>query len=192
MTDQMSVNSRLCDPGRSCLVVIDIQHRLTEAMPAKVVTRLKKNSAMLIRAADLLAVPVFVTRQYPEGLGPLAPEIENVLPENAQQFEKTCFSCIEADNFLDRLSDTGRRQIILTGLEAHICVLQTAVDLTASGYEVYVVADAVCSRQRENYENALQRMRQSGIIECNTESVLFEWLRDARHEQFKAISAMVK
>jgi nicotinamidase-related amidase len=192
MSDQINKNTKLCDPGNSCLVVIDIQDRLTEAMPVKVVIRLKKNSAMLIKAAKILSIPVFVTKQYPKGLGPLVPEIEEVLPENAQYFEKTCFSCADADNFTSQLSITGRRQIILAGVEAHICVLQTAIDLSASGYEVYVVADAVCSRHRENYENALQRMRHSGIIECNTESVLFEWLKDARHEHFKTVSAMIR
>ena len=86
----------------------------------------------------------------------------------------------------------GRKQIILTGIEAHICVLQTAMDLQNAKYDVFVVNDAVCSRQRENYENALQRLQQAGVIICNTESVLFEWLRDSRHEHFKTISALIR
>ena len=183
--------SLLCRAENSCLVVIDVQARLTAAMPAKVLSRLKRNSIMLIKAAGILSIPVFATEQYPKGLGSLDPDIIEVLPENSRRFEKTCFSCVNAENFIDELNNHGRKQVILLGLEAHICVLQTAIDLLAAGYNVFVVIDAVCSRQRENYEAALQRMWQSGVIICNAESVLFEWLKDSSHEHFKILSAMV-
>jgi len=193
MPDQNSANtSLLCRAENSCLVVIDVQTHLTAAMPMKVLARLKRNSIMLIKAAGILSVPVFATEQYPKGLGPLDPDINEVLPENSRRFEKTCFSCAEADNFINELGNCGRKQVILLGLEAHICVLQTAIDLLNAGFNIFVVIDGVCSRQRENYEAALQRMCQSGIITCNAESVLFEWLRDSSHEHFKTLSAMVR
>lgn len=193
MPDLPSVTAPLlCRAENSCLVVIDVQTHLTAAMPAKVLSRLKRNSIMLIKAAGLLSIPVFATAQYPKGLGPLDPDIIEVLPENSSHFEKTCFSCADAKNFIEELNNLGRKQVILLGLEAHICVLQTAIDLLAAGYNVFVVIDAMCSRQRENYEAALQRMWQSGVIICNAESVLFEWLKDSNHEHFKILSAMVR
>ena len=192
MSDYQSVATPLlCRAENSCLVVIDVQARLTAVMPQKVLTRLKRNSIMLIKAAGMLSIPVFATEQYPKGLGSLDPDIIDALPGNSKRFEKTCFSCVNANNFINELDKCGRKQIILLGLEAHICVLQTAIDLLTAGLNVFVVTDGVCSRQRENYEAALQRMSQSGVIICNAESVLFEWLRDSNHEHFKTLSAMV-
>ncbi len=185
-------NELLCNTSDSTLVIIDIQTRLTAAMPTKVLARLKRNTSLLIKAAGLLEIPVLVTEQYPEGLGPIEPEIVEILPENTPRFEKTCFSCAGADNFLEHLNNIGRKQVILTGIEAHVCVLQTAIDLLVEDYNVFVVIDGVCSRHRENYETTLQRMRQAGVITCNAESVLFEWLRNANHEHFKTLSALVR
>ena len=188
----MTTTNLLCKANDSCLLVIDIQTRLAAAMPGKVLDRLKKNSTLLIRAAGILSVPVLATRQYPQGLGPVEPVISATLPADCRYFEKTAFSCAQAEDFMPELAGLKRKQVILTGIEAHVCVLQTAVDLKNAGYDVFVVIDAVSSRQRENYENAIQRLQQAGVITCNTESVIFEWLRDARHEHFKAIAAMIK
>ena len=186
------MSNSLCVADTSCLVIIDIQTRLTATMPGKVLDRLKRNTTLLIKAATSLSLPILATQQYPQGLGPIEPQINVALPPDCRHFEKTCFSCASADNFMQELSRLGRKQIILTGIEAHICVLQTAMDLQNAKYDVFVVNDAVCSRQRENYENALQRLQQAGVIICNTESVLFEWLRDSRHEHFKTISALIR
>ena len=158
----------------------------------KVVDRLKNNSAILLTAAEILSIPVFATLQYPKGLGPIEPSIDKHLPDSAQFFEKTCFSCTDAEDFMQALEQCNRKQVILTGVEAHICVLQTAIGLLTCGYQVFVALDAVCSRQRENYENAIQRMANANINICNTESILFEWLRDASHEHFRAVSALIK
>lgn len=185
-------NQMLCHADQSCLLVIDIQGKLASVMPQKVVNRLKKNSTTLIRAADTFGIPVFTTLQYPKGLGPLEQEISDVLPAESRQFVKTCFSCADADNFITELKSTDRNQVILAGMEAHVCVLQTALDLLDEELDVFVVGDAICSRQRENYENALERLRQNGVITTNTESVLFEWLRDAGNEHFKTISALIR
>lgn len=182
----------ICAVEQSILLIVDIQGKLTAAMPDKVVNRLRRHTGMLLDAAGLLSIPVIATEQYPRGLGNLEDEIRTRLPQGSSLFEKTCFSCTDADGLLERLSDSGRRQVIIAGIEAHVCVLQTAIDLVSKNYEVYVVADAVCSRNRENYENSLSRLRHAGVIVTDTESVLFEWVRDSRHEQFKAISAMIR
>jgi nicotinamidase-related amidase len=192
MPDQKTAGNLLCSAGNSCLLIIDIQSRLTAAMPGKVLERLKRNTTLLIKAANLLQLPVFATRQYPAGLGPMEADIQAVLPKDCRHFDKTCFSCSDANGFMDALAATGKQQIIITGIEAHICVLQTAIALHAAGYDVFVVGDAVSSRQRENYENAIQRLQSSAVCISSTESVLFEWLRDASHPQFKDISTLVK
>jgi len=192
MPDQIIADNLICSAEDSCLLIIDIQSRLTAAMPVKVLERLKRNSTMLLNTAKNLSIPVFATQQYPEGLGPMETVIKDMLPGDYRHYDKTCFSCAQAENFMHDIEATNRKQIIIMGVEAHICVLQTAIDLRVAGYNIFVVADAVCSRQRENYENAIQRMLCSGIITCNTESVLFEWLRDAKHQHFKTVSAMVR
>jgi len=188
----MTTTNLLCKADDSCLLVIDIQSRLAAAMPDKVLDRLKRNTILLINAARTLSVPVLATQQYPQGLGPIDPEISEALPPDCRHFEKTCFSCASSENFMQELTRMGKKQIILTGIEAHVCVLQTALDLLTAKYDVFVVNDAVSSRHRENYENALQRLQQAGVSICNTESVIFEWVRDSRHEHFKTISALLK
>jgi len=192
MTNLKSTKSLLCDANSSALLIIDIQTHLTAVMPLKVLARLKNNTSLLIKAADTLNIPILATEQYPKGLGPLEPEIVEILPKETVRFEKTCFSCVGADNFLEKLKSSGKKQIILLGLEAHVCVLQTAIDLLVNDYQVFVVIDGICSRHRENYEASLMRMRQSGIITCNAESVLFEWLRDSKNEHFKTLSELVR
>ncbi|MFQ5660504.1 MAG: isochorismatase family protein [Gammaproteobacteria bacterium] len=182
----------ICDSENSALIVIDIQTHLTAVMPAKVLARLQRYTGLLINAAKTLDIPIFATEQYPRGLGNMEEDLATLLPENAKRYEKTCFSCINADNFLNDLSQLGRKQIVLAGMEAHVCVLQTAIDLLNLDFQVVVVADAVCSRHRESYETALQRLRQSGTIISNAESIIFEWIRDARHEHFKTLQQLLR
>ncbi len=182
----------LCDVETSALGIVDIQTHLTAVMPAKVLARLQRNAGLLIKAAGALNVPVFASEQYPQGLGNLEPDIAKLLPDTAMRYEKTCFSVTGADGFLENLSSSGRKQIILAGIEAHICVLQTAFLLLQAGYTVFVVADAVCSRHRESYETALERMRQAGVVISDAESVIFEWMRDARHPQFKQLQSLIR
>jgi len=187
-----NIDAHLCNANNSCLVVIDIQTRLTAAMPLKVLARLKRNINILLQSANTLSIPVLATEQYPKGLGPIEPEIVKLLPDNTLKFEKTCFSCTGAENFLQQLNKMGRKQIILVGIEAHVCVLQTAIQLIAEGYQVFVAADGVCSRHRENYEASLKRMSRANVVICNAESILFEWLRDAKHEHFKELSSLIQ
>lgn len=185
-------NPCLCDASKGQLVVIDIQGRLAAVMDTADRERVINNAGILIQAANLLAVPVISTEQYPRGLGPTEEGVTRFLPDSHSAVEKSCFACTSNKRFNETLTINDREQVILTGMEAHICVLQTALEMTASGYSVFVVEDGVCSRKSANYQNALERMRAAGVVITNTESVIFEWLRDASHEHFKAISSLIK
>ena len=187
-----SASSLKCSASASLLLIVDIQQQLGQAMPDKVLNRVVSNSALLARSAGLLDLPVLRTEQYPKGLGPTVPEILESLPESSQSFEKTSFSSMGAKGLSSVVESSGRRQIIIVGMEAHVCVLQTALDFLANEMDVYVVEDAVCSRRLENYQNALDRLRQTTAQVVSAESVIFEWLADSRHEQFRAIQPMLR
>lgn len=182
----------LCHAPDSLLVIIDIQARLVATMPEEARRPVLRNSATLLQAASLLQIPVLVSEQYPKGLGKTDSILAQSLPPNTPSFEKTCFSICGADGFMQATNGYERRQIILAGMETHICVLQTALELRATGLQIFVAEDAVCSRTPAHAQNALARLRQAGIIITNTESVIFEWLKDASHEHFKRISATIR
>ncbi len=181
-----------CRTPDSVLVVVDIQQRLGDAMPTKVLNRVILNTTLLARSAGLLQVPVLHTEQYPQGLGPTHAEVARALPDGTGRVEKTAFSCWGDAGFRDALAGSGRRQVILTGMEAHVCVLQTALDLAAAGLEVFVVEDAICSRRLENYQNAIDRMRQAALAVVSAESVVFEWMEASTHPHFKAIQSLLR
>ncbi len=181
----------LCDIEDSCLIIIDVQEKLTSAIPDKVINRLRKNTGILLHAANELKVPVITTAQYPKGLGAIEEFITQNLTDSTNTFEKTRFSCLGANGFTEHLTTLNKKQIILIGIEAHICIFQSAIDLEQAGFDVYVVIDAIASREFTSYESALTRLKQANVSLLNTESVLFEWLRDASHEKFKTISKLV-
>ncbi len=145
-----------------------------------------------MEAATRLSIPVLVTEQYPKGLGPTAGQVVEMLPGSTPRFEKTSFSCAGTEPFATMLEASGRTQVILAGMEAHVCVLQSTLELRAVRQGVFVVEDACCSRNQEHHANAMHRLRAAGVVVTNTESVVFEWLRDARHEHFKAVSALLR
>lgn len=182
----------MCDAYSGQLVVVDIQLRLASAMAETDRSRVIHNTAILSQAARLLNVPMIASEQYPKGLGPTEEDVARYFPENLNRVEKTCFACTGDAVFREALSTNKRHQVILSGMETHVCVLQTALELVANEYAVFVVEDAVCSRREMNHRNALARMRDVGAVITNTESVLFEWLRDATHENFRKISALIK
>lgn len=188
----MADRPALCRADRSRLVVIDIQERLAGVMEPADRARVLARTEALVQGATLLEVPVVATEQYPKGLGPTEEAVARHLPENAAKVEKTCFACGRSEGFREVLAADNRPQLVLAGMEAHVCVLQTALEAQAEGYEVFVAADAVCSRSIENYDNALARLRQAGVVVTNSESVLFEWVGDAGDARFKAVSALVK
>jgi nicotinamidase-related amidase len=188
----MNRDTGLCSVENSLLLVIDQQSKLIAAMQPTAAEFMLEHSKKLLKAAGILNVPVLVTEQYPKGLGPTKPALSSQFPKHSTIFDKTGFSCCAANGFNDAVANTHRKQIVLVGQETHVCVLQTALELTRRGYQVFVVEDACCSRKAAHKSNALARMQQQGIIITNYESVLFEWLRDASHPSFKIISGLVK
>lgn len=182
----------LCDRTKSSLLVIDIQEKLAAAMPAAVLQQLLRNTKVLLEAARALTVPVLITEQYPQGLGATHADVRNNLPAAQTFHTKTCFSACGAADIKPLLTSHAQRQFILTGMETHVCVLQTALELQQRGAQIFVVEDAVCSRFQHNFKNAIARLRQAGVIITSTESVLFEWLRDASHPQFKTLSRLIR
>ena len=186
-----SLTEKLCHAQHSQLLVIDIQERLASAMPADVLEKVVVNNQTLLTAANELDIPVIHSEQYPKGLGNTVAAIAKHFPEGTS-VTKTSFACSDAEGFNDLLVKQKRQQIIISGIESHVCVLQTALQLQQKGYAVFVVEDAICSRKKLNHKNAIKRLRQSGIIISNVESVLFEWLRDAAHPKFKLLSKLIK
>ncbi len=179
----------LLDQARCQLVVIDVQQKLSAVMPAQSMQHMLKQSQVLLQAAEILGLPVLLTEQYPKGLGATVQELSALTA--AKPIEKMAFSCCQVSSFKQQLVG-DKPQMVLLGMEAHICVLQTALDLLARGKQVFVVEDAVISRNPEHKQNALQRLRQAGCIVTNTESVVFEWLRIAEGDAFKSISKLVR
>lgn len=176
--------------GRTALAIIDMQEAFRPFIVdfAETAGRI----AVAARAAQLLDVPILITEQYPPGLGRTAAEVQAALPAGLQPVEKTVFSCCGAPGFVAQLEATGARQILLCGIEAHICVNQTAHDLLARGYQVHLLTDGITSRAAHNKEVALAKMQQSGALLSTVEMALFELLRDAQHEQFKAIQKLIR
>lgn len=187
----MSTHPNILNTNESLLVVIDIQSRLVAAMPEQNVRHMLKNSSYLLETAETLEIPVLLTEQYPKGLGPTAPLISKKLPKNTPVLDKTGFSCCASNEFSKALTQSGRKQIILVGQEAHVCVLQTALELLHQDYQVYIVEDATCSRKKDHHSYALQRMQQQGATITCCESVLFEWLKNSNHPDFKTISKLL-
>jgi isochorismate hydrolase len=190
MIKQEKVNL-LCNAVDSCLIIIDVQAKLSSAIPDDVISRLRKNTDILLTTANQLNVPIVATAQYPKGLGPIEEFITNKLIDSSKHFDKTQFSCLGADQLPEHLNQINKKQIILTGIESHICVLQSAIEFINEDYDVFVVTDAIASRKTSSYETALMRMNQAGCSLLNTESVLFEWLRDASHPEFKTLSKLI-
>ena len=178
------------DVTRSQLVIVDVQSRLATVMPAHAMQAVLKNCSILAQTARLLGVAMIVTEQYPKGLGHTVPELATLI-SNIHPVEKTAFSCMAESRFTRQLT-RDHSQIILSGMEAHICIVQTALDLMQAGKQVFVVEDAVISRDPANKSNALARMRDAGGVITNTESVVFEWLGAAEGEVFKAVSKLIR
>ena len=171
------------------LLIIDIQGNLAHLMHGKEL--LFKNVQKLIKGIQILGIPILWVEQNPQGLGPTIPEIADIL-SNIQSISKMSFSSCRNDDFLQALNALNRKQVLVAGIEAHVCVYQTAADIVDIGYEVQVVTDAVSSRNVENKEIGLQRMRDSGVSLTSVETALFELLKVAEGEPFKEILKIVK
>jgi nicotinamidase-related amidase len=172
-----------------CLVVVDVQGKLAHLMYGKEV--LFKNIQILIKAAKILNVPILWCQQCPDALGPTIPEIAQLLTDN-EPIDKSAFSCCGAEQFSIKLNELKRQQVLLCGIETHVCIYQTAVDLLSKDFSVDLIADAVSSRTRDNKQIAINRMAAKGINISCTEMTLFELLKTAEHPQFKQIAKLIK
>ena len=189
----------LLDAGRSVVVVIDMQGRLMEVVERPEL--LIAATVRLLRFADLVGVPVILTEQYPRGLGPTHPEVKaafDSLRVSKRAVEKTSFGCCADPGFEAALSEllpglpAGRRQVVVAGIEAHVCVMQTGIELLSQGSQVHLCWECVSGRGKEYRRHALQRLRQAGAVLTKHESVVFEWMRTKDHPAFKAVSAILK
>ena len=171
------------------LMIIDVQGNLAHSMHAK--EALFENLQRIIRGAQVLDVAILWTEQYPDGLGPTLPEIAGLLSDS-KPITKFSFSCCDNDLFMQRLEGLHPENVLLAGIEAHICVYQTARDLVRSGYRVEIIADAVSSRTPENKHIGLEKSRQAGALVTGTETALFELLKTAKHDRFKEMLTIVK
>ena len=182
--------SALAQASLSRLVIVDMQDKIAGVMQSEAMGKVIKHCGILLQAAAALEIPSLYTEQYPQGLGATLPALAERL-QKAPRVEKTTFSCCAEPTFCRQLTG-DRPQIILAGMEAHICVLQTALQLKEQGHQVFVVEDAIISRDPANKANAIARLRDAGITVSNTESVIFEWLGKAEGDVFKQISRLIR
>lgn len=173
----------------TALVIVDIQERLAAAMTKR--QNVVANCLHLIELCKMLDIPIILNEQYPKGLGSTAHEIMAALGECAPH-EKVTFSCCGMGTFTESLKSTGRSKVLLVGMETHVCVLQTCIDLLVKGYVVHAVSDAICSRTKDDYKTALEYMRDAGAVVTCTETILFQLLERAGTDEFKTISRRIK
>ena len=174
----------------SLVLIIDVQEKLLNAVFNK--EQVEKKSAIVAEAAKILGIPVVVTEQYPKGLGNTIPAVKDALAEDTEIFEKTAFSALNNEEILEAIKKHNKKQILIFGIETHICVSQTTAALRELGYEVSVIKDACGSRAEEEYLAGLERMKDNSAYIITTEIALFEWLKGAKHPNFKAVQALIK
>ena len=177
-------------PENAALIVIDVQGKLAQLMQGK--DALFENLGKVIRGAQILELPIFWNEQLPEKLGPTIPEVAALLAPAQRPLAKATFSCCGNPAFLEALQKAGRSQVLLAGIEAHVCVYQTCLELLDLQYEVHLVADAISSRTTENRGIALERMRGAGAIVTSVEMALFELLRVAEGPKFREMLKIIK
>jgi nicotinamidase-related amidase len=185
----MERNNKILSRGSTALLLIDIQEKILNVMLNR--DNLIENCIKLIKGFKVLNLPVFFTEQYPKGLGPTTHFLQKEL-EGLSPIQKTSFSCIRAGNLFQRLNDNNIKQVVVAGIESHVCVQQTVLDLLANNFQVDLCADAVSSRKEADLNISLERMRNNNVEITSVESVLFELLEESRTEEFKQISAIIK
>jgi nicotinamidase-related amidase len=173
------------DPERTTLIVVDVQEGFRKAIPD--FDRIARATATLIEGAEAIGIPIVVTEQYPKGLGETVPEVAEHLPEGTEPLEKICFAASDAEGF----DLGGRDQVLVCGIETHVCVNQTALDLLDSGVEVQVAEDAVGSRFEENKRVGLHKMERAGAVTTTVETALFELLGKAGTDEFKRVQKLI-
>lgn len=170
------------------LMIIDIQEKLVKMLGE---TNIAKNASILAKTFDTLNMPILITEQYPKGLGGTIDEVKNIA-NNAIFMEKEHFSAYKKEDIKVEIEKFGKKNVIICGIEAHICVLQTALDLKNAGYNVYFVTDASASRKAEDYEVCLEFLKQNNIYTITTEIALFTLLESSKHPNFKELQALIK
>ena len=178
---------------KSQLLIVDVQDKLLDAISRK--DRVVERCVRLVRAARMLGVPITLSEQYPQGLGPTVDPIREAFANVGFVVDKVEFSCLRSEPLRERLHELrrqGRPQVVIGGIEAHVCVLQTAIDLEAQGFEAFVVADAIGSRSKTSRKLALTRLGKDGVGVVDSEMVLFEWLERAGTPEFKELQALIK
>lgn len=179
----------MLDAVKCCLVIVDVQGKLAQLVHDR--ERLIGNIVVLIKIAKALEIPIVRCEQNPDRLGSTVEELESLLAGN-QAIAKFSFSCCGNNDFNNAIAQSHRGQVILCGIESHVCVYQTAIDLLGKGLEVHVVADAVSSRTKENKDLALRRMASEGVKLSSTEMLMFELLKTLKHEKFKELARLIK
>ena len=192
MTDPQPIHPMQLRAEATILLVVDVQERLFPAMDADHREEVMRNIKVLVAAARRLGLPILATEQYPKGLGHTLPELREALGPGVEPLDKVSFSCGAVEPVRARLAAAGRRQAVLAGIEAHVCVLVAALDLLAQGYTVHVVADAVTSRTQANWRLAMDQLRQAGAVVTTTETVLFQLLRQADTEEFRELARLIR
>jgi nicotinamidase-related amidase len=178
--------------GATALIVVDFQERLFAAMEAERKDAVLQNTRLLLQLAKTMDLPVLITEQYPKGLGRTIPPVKEELPQGVEPFEKLIFSSWRADGLSERFRDSGVRCGIVIGMESHVCVLGTVIDMLAEDIVVHVPRDAVLSRTRENCETGLDLMNRAGAWVSSTETIIFQMLERAGTEEFKTMSKLLK
>jgi nicotinamidase-related amidase len=187
----MNISHLVPSPSLSALVVIDIQEKLSNAMPSDALELVVKGTKALAALAREFSFPILLTEQYPRGLGSTLPGLHEALVD-IQPIQKMAFSCWGELAFQQALTATRASDILLCGMETHVCVFQTALDLLAAGKRVFLPADALCSRSPENRSLALDLLRQAGAVVGCSEMFIFQMLREAGSERFKRLSRLVR
>lgn len=180
----------ILDQTKTALVVIDVQEAFRS--PINDFAQIAARTSLVVRGFQILGLPIIITEQYPKGLGRTAEEILFSLPPEFEFIEKSAFSSCGASAFSEKLKATNASQIVLCGLETHVCVNQTAHDLLSENYAVHLLTDCVSSRFTPDKETALRKMQMSGVVPSSVEMCLFELMRGAKHEQFKEIQSLIK
>jgi len=179
----------MLDTTKCCLVIVDVQGKLAELMDNK--EDVFANIEILIKTAKVLEFGIIWCEQHRRALGPTIPQIAKLLTDK-EPIDKFSFSCCGHDEFNEKLKELGPRQVILCGIEAHVCIYQTAMELMERDYEVHIIADAISSRTPANKEIAIRRMEAEGVLLSCTEMALFELLRTAKHPKFKELMKLIK
>jgi nicotinamidase-related amidase len=184
------MHSNSLDIDNCVLVVVDVQEAFRKAIPdfAETLSRI----AIAIRGFQILGRPIVVTEQYPKGLGRTAEELLLSLPDAATFIEKSTFSSFGEPSFIAELEKFQAKQVVLCGVEAHVCVNQTVHDLLAAVYQVHLLTDCVTSRYQHDREAGISKMLVSGVVPSSMEMALFEMMRDSRHEKFRDVQALIK